>query len=372
MEPKKKPAARKSTSRYAAKPKTSSTHRKPNAAVAAAAAEVASTPPSSSQHPVVMPSLASQKGDSTDAPQGRRGWLVIAGTIVGLLVVFLAVFAVLIYKFHSDSRIVQIVADVVPYPAEQVNGHFVSYGDYLFEVNSVKHYYLSQTTADGKVAIDFTTTDGKQKLKTLQGQVLQELRQDAIVRQLATKYKLTVTDKEVQTQVDQITKSAGGLAKVQDVLKKFYGWSLNDLKKKISFQLLQQKVTTQVQSDPGLNTQAKNQATSVLKQIQAGGDFATLAKKYSQDSSAANGGDLGFFGKGQMVKAFEDAAFALQPGQVSGLVKTQYGYSIIKVTEYNADHSQVHASQILIKPVDFTQYLQTQLKQAKIHQYIHP
>ena len=60
----------------------------------------------------------------------------------------------------------------------------------------------------------------------------------------------------------------------------------------------------------------KAQAESVLKQVKAGGDFAALAKKYSEDeSSAKNGGDLDYFGRGRMVKEFEDVAFSLQPGR---------------------------------------------------------
>ena len=78
----------------------------------------------------------------------------------------------------------------------------------------------------------------------------------------------------------------------------------------------------------------KKQAEDLLKQVKAGADFATLAKKYSEDeASAAKGGDLDYFGKGQMVPEFDQVAFTLQPGQVSDLVKTQYGYHIIKVTD---------------------------------------
>jgi hypothetical protein len=319
----------------------------------------------------VMPTADEVKATaSTD--QAPRNWLPIAATVVAIAIVFLGIFALLIYKYKSDSRIVQLVSGVVPYPAEDVNGHFISYHSYLFEVNSIKHYYLSQTTADGKPAVDFSTNDGKSKLKDLEKQVLTQLQSDEIVRQLAHKYKVSVSNKEVQAQVDQITKSAGGTQKVNEVLKKFYGWSQNDLRKKIEFQLLKQKVASAVSNDGSVNAQAKAKAQDVLNKVKAGGDFAALAKQYSQDSSAANGGDLGFFGKGQMVKPFEDTAFSQQPGQISGLVKSQYGYHIIKTVEFNADKSQVHAAHILIKTVDFDTYLSDQLKQAKVSHYIHP
>ena len=71
----------------------------------------------------------------------------------------------------------------------------------------------------------------------------------------------------------------------------------------------------------------------VLKQVKAGGDFAELAKKHSQDGSAQAGGDLNYFPKGQMVKPFEDACAALKVGEVSGVVETQFGFHIIKLTD---------------------------------------
>ncbi|HSL68737.1 MAG TPA: peptidylprolyl isomerase [Longimicrobiales bacterium] len=74
-------------------------------------------------------------------------------------------------------------------------------------------------------------------------------------------------------------------------------------------------------------------AKRLREQAASGADFAALAKQYSKDGSAAQGGDLGFFGRGAMVAPFEEAAFKLQPGQVSDVVETPFGLHVIKVEE---------------------------------------
>src|SRR5688572_24586869 len=86
--------------------------------------------------------------------------------------------------------------------------------------------------------------------------------------------------------------------------------------------------------DPSEEASVKAKAEAVLKQVKAGGDFAELAKKHSGDpSTAPQGGNLGQFGRGRMVKEFQDVAFSLKPGETSDLVRTQFGFHIIKVLQ---------------------------------------
>jgi len=91
---------------------------------------------------------------------------------------------------------------------------------------------------------------------------------------------------------------------------------------------------------------AHNKINEVRSRLQKGEDFARLARQYSEDGSASGGGDLGYFTRGQMIKEFEDVAFNTGINEVSGIVKTQFGYHIIRVTDKTED--QVRASHILV------------------------
>lgn len=96
----------------------------------------------------------------------------------------------------------------------------------------------------------------------------------------------------------------------------------------------------------------EEQAKDVLKKLQEGGDFATLAKQNSLDNTAANGGELGWVSKGQMVPEFEKATFETGKGSISGVVKTQFGFHIVKVED------------IRVRPQLTFEQVQSQIKDA--------
>lgn len=124
-----------------------------------------------------------------------------------------------------------------------------------------------------------------------------------------------------------------------DELKQYYGQHIADYQVSDRVKVSHILFKTEGKTPDEIATVEKT-AREVLAKIKAGADFAEMAKKYSEDSSAANGGEIGWIVRGQTVKEFEDAAFSMQPGQISGLIKTTYGIHIIKVLDKQTAHLQ--------------------------------
>jgi peptidyl-prolyl cis-trans isomerase C len=121
-----------------------------------------------------------------------------------------------------------------------------------------------------------------------------------------------------------------------------------------------------IEVDPQASASQKAEAQKKLKKIQEkvrkGEDFAALAKEHSQCPSSAQGGDLGYFQRGQMVKPFEEAAFALEAGKVSKIVETRFGYHLIKVMDKKPETTLPYK--------DVKGGLEEHLKQDKVRQEV--
>ena len=152
---------------------------------------------------------------------------------------------------------------------------------------------------------------------------------------------------------------AGKINVTEDDAKKYYSENAKQLEQVRASHILIKPRTADPNADPNeVKATAKAKTENLLKQIKDGADFAELAKTNSACPSSKQGGDLNFFARGQMAPAFERAAFALKPGQVSDVVETQFGYHIIKVTDRKNDTFE--------KAKDDVMKLLTQPKQADL------
>jgi len=211
------------------------------------------------------------------------------------------------------------------------------------------------------------------RAKEVLRQVLDNLIDRELLLQQANSLKMAVPPQQVDTQMQQLEQRFPSKEAFEQALTA-QNFTMDALKKDVEGQMLrQQLVKKQVQDKvnvsardvqtfydqhkdkyveeeqmrarhilirvpqqvtPADEDKLKSKADDALKRARTGEDFAALAKELSDDGSKENGGDLGFFPRGRMVPPFEEAVFALQPGQISDIVRTQFGYHIIKSEEH--------------------------------------
>lgn len=187
--------------------------------------------------------------------------------------------------------------------------------------------------------------------------VLDTLISDEIIRQEMKKENIKVSDKEIAEEMEAYMDTFGGEDTFNEVLKNS-GVDVSIIEKNIMTYLASKKILEprieitdeeiQTYFDENKDSFDKEEeveashilvddektAKEVVKKIEQDEDFAELAKEYSTDTASKdNGGELGFFAKGDMVKEFEEKAFGMENGDISEPVKTEYGYHIIKVTD---------------------------------------
>jgi peptidyl-prolyl cis-trans isomerase D len=162
-------------------------------------------------------------------------------------------------------------------------------------------------------------------------------------KQNAARYKdaIAETRKISYVPLNQTDVPGGAPAVTAAQVQEYYQAHQKDLQVPEEVKVKHILIKVDPKADAKTDAAAKEKAEGLLKQIKAGGDFAALAKANSDDpGSKENGGELGMIQRGVTVPPFEQAAFSLQPGQVSDLVKTQFGYHIIKVEEKQTAHTK--------------------------------
>ncbi|KJS29092.1 MAG: hypothetical protein VR64_21830 [Desulfatitalea sp. BRH_c12] len=253
--------------------------------------------------------------------------------------------------------------DKAPANAATINGEGIAYKDFDWEVALYSKRMQAQ---------------GKQIPEEFQGQVKKDVLNDMISRELilqeSKKKGIKVDPQFVQKEIsaiqmryedpEQFKKALAEMNMTEDALKKqitqrsairdlidkevaskitvsdkdtkaFYDENPSLFKRPEEVHAQHILIKSEADAEEKQKKASRQTLVDIKKKIDAGEDFGALAKAHSQCPSAQNNGDLGSFSKGKMVPAFETAAFALKPGQVSDIVETNFGYHLIKVLEHS-------------------------------------
>lgn len=246
--------------------------------------------------------------------------------IVLIYLVLGSVIAVLTYKYHKTSKVVKFSAKIYPLVTAWEGFHPVWMKDY-YQFNDYITKYSQKTNQT------LPTADELKK------EITNQLIDQNITMNQAKKDGIKVTSKDVDAAYATIAQQYQGTDDITKVLNEMYGMTSKQFKKLVKNQVyidkVQQDLLVQVHAEHIL-IKDETQAKKVLDIVKKGEkSFEDIAKEFSEDTgSKDNGGDLGWFGRGAMIKVFEDATLSTEPGKVKDdLVKSDFGYHIIKVLE---------------------------------------
>jgi len=254
-----------------------------------------------------------------------------------------------------------------------ISGTDITISDLTENVRANKQFYQSNKK------IDFNATDGDKMEKLVKKQVLQAMTQDALVQKLVSDAGINISEEEIQQELDRVIDSVGDRKNLENNLSDVFGWTIEDFKNNVvKTQIAEQSLRELLSNDTALSGDTYSQMETILKRVKDGEDFGELAKELSECPSGARGGDLGKFAKASddfqnqyphMVAPFEEATFALELEEISDIVKTQFGYHIIKLTSKTVDDSGVpiaEASHILLKTVEYDDWFLQKKQEANV------
>lgn len=225
-----------------------------------------------------------------------------------------------------------------------------------------EHYYQSQQQ------VDFSSQSGKDQLNSYKPKALNEVIQVAYVKQLAAMHGVVLSQADLNTELAALqAQNQSSSQELADVSSKFFGWSIEDLKRELGQELLAQKVAAKLD----VSTQAR--AAGVLKQIQGGADFATIASQNSDATDKSNGGQ---YADGSITIASTDVPPAvvyqlqtMQPGQVSAVIEAGNTLEIVKLLAKN--DGKMQAAHISFNLTPISVYVSQYEKTHPSHVYIH-
>ena len=205
------------------------------------------------------------------------------------------------------------------------------------------------------------------RLKQMQGPMSQE-QFDKALADRSTSHAQLRSDARMDMMIDKMMEAevSTTVDATEAEAKEFYDKNPDKFKQGEAVRASHILVMANETTDDAAKKGAREKIDGILKRVRAGEDFAKLAKEFSDDGSKDQGGDLGFFGRGQMVPPFEQAAFALKPGEVSDVVTTQFGYHIIKLAERREASTVPYEK---VKP-QIVEYLTNQKKKERVDAFI--
>src|SRR3989344_4706780 len=285
--------------------------------------------------------------------------------IIGIVFISGAV----IYGFGADNKFTKSVLKYAPFPAAAVNYKaFINLGELRNNVESVRRFYESQDFSKVNLRVDFTTEDGKKRLKIRERQILNKMIEDKAIEMLAGENGIRLTSDLISQAVERKMDEYGNRENVKFRLEKLYGWTLADFEEKIvKPSLYREELEKKINSREN-NNQAMEKIKKAKDELENKKPFSDVARDISEGSTAQKGGELGWFNKDQMIPALAGKVFSMKKGEITDIIESELGFHIVLLEEIKKEGSNdlVKISQIFVRKSLFFEWLKKQMKNYKI------
>ncbi|MDD5040234.1 MAG: peptidylprolyl isomerase [Patescibacteria group bacterium] len=284
--------------------------------------------------------------------------------IVVLVVLVLVVVGVGVYKWGWNNSFTDKVIGIIPYPAIVFDSHVLTYENFKEDVKTLDFFYTSQQEKS-------TDTYKRPTNAFLEKSVLTRMVREDFMKSAAEDFGISVSQQEIDDQYNTIASQAGGDEGMKGMLLDYYNMTPDQFKTKAIFPyLLQTKIQEHIADDETLNAEARSKAEAASQKIMnKEATFDELYAEFENDSSAIVQ-DLGYFTKEEMPTEIIDAIANLEKDQTTGVVKTAYGYHLVKVTDRIAatdtEEEQIKASHILFPSVALDDWMNEKMADKKV------
>ena len=300
---------------------------------------------------------------------------VSLGTIllsIGWIILLIVIVSVGIAYGLPQSPEAQKVDRILPLPIAVADmTHVVTATAWQANIASVERYYATHKDDFLKngVIIDFGTPDGHQLLLVKQKEILSKMIEDQLVISIAREQGITVSDTDLADNVDKKLEEYGSRDAVIGRLSREYGWSLDDFKHIIvEPSLYSEALEKKYVADRKDNGQAKQKIQAAQAELAKRTAFADVVTKYSEGSTAADGGDLGWLAVDTLAPEIAAIAKIVPLQTPSSIIESAMGYHIISIDERKQDGGTdyVHLRQILVRRQAFPDWLAEQEKGRRV------
>lgn len=286
-----------------------------------------------------------------------------------ILIITLAIgVLVLIYKF-PENAFSRMFATRFPFPVVLIGqGVAVTTEGLSANREALRHFYESQDFSELGMRVDFTTDDGKKRLKIREKDLINKMLEDKAIELLARDRGITVTSDQVASETTVKMKELGTTDKVEETLARLYGWTIADFQEQIVRPAMYEAELFKVYESEVDQKKAKETIQSAEKALRAKEPFPDVARKYSEGETRANGGDLGWFRLEDLIPELRGPVDNAKLNVPTDVVESPLGYHIILVedTKLEDEVRQYRIRQIFTYKLSFADWLAEQMKALPI------